>query len=92
MKFSEMKFSEMKPEEYETARIDEIKRQMREAMAELENAKYMWIIAARMTRICADLHEICSGREWRRGYQAGLAPLVQPRIGSGVTITDGEVR
>ena len=92
MKLSEMKFLEMKPEEYEAARIGEIKRQMREAMAELEEAKYMWIIAARMTRICADLHEICSGREWRRGYQAGVEPLVKPSIGSGVTITNDEVR
>jgi len=87
-----MKFSDMSLDEYEAARLDEVKRQMREAMAELEDAQYMWIIAARMTRICADLHEICAGREWRRGYQAGIAPLVQPRIGSGVTVTDGEVR
>jgi hypothetical protein len=87
-----MKFEEYEPVAREAQRIEQIKAQMRQALAELDEAQYTFIVAARMSRICADLHDVCAAREWRRGFEAGAQTHITPRIGSGVTITDGEVR
>jgi hypothetical protein len=87
-----MKFEDVDPATREVQRIEHIKAQMRQALAELDEAKYTFIVAARMSRICADLHDVCATRQWRRGFEAGAQTHITPRIGSGVTITDGEVR
>lgn len=87
-----MKFEDVDPVAREAQRIEHIKAEMRAALAELDEAKYTFLVAARMTRICADLHDVCAAREWRRGFEAGAQTHITPRIGSGVTITDGEVR
>ena len=86
-----MKFEEYEPAAREAQRIEHIKAEMRAALAELDEAKYTFLVAARMTRICADLHDVCAAREWRRGFEAGTQTHITPRIGGGVVVTKSEV-
>lgn len=87
-----MKFEEYEPAAREVQRIEHIKAEMRAALAELDEAKYTFLVAARMTRICADLHDVCAAREWRRGFETGAQTHITPRIGSGVVVTESEVQ
>ncbi len=87
-----MKFEDVDPVAREAQRIEHIKAEMRAALAELDEAKYTFLVAARMTRICVDLHDVCAAREWRRGFEAGAQTHITPRIGSGVAIPADEVQ
>ena len=87
-----MEFGDMDPVVREAQRIEQIKAQMRQALAELDEAQYTFIVAARMTRICADLHDVCAALEWRRGFEVGAQTLSPTRIGGGVVVTAGEVQ
>ena len=77
-----MDFKNFDPEARDAERMSEMKAQMRAALDELDTSPYPHIIAARMTRICADIHDICAAQEWRRGYRAA-------RIGGGVDVSGG---